>query len=107
MQKKTRKSFEIRTFSSFFHQKPRIFVENAHAYTYKHKKITHSQSYLQVGDRLLSLFGCRFQVFGVMRFEEAKNQLQHHLKNGHCFLLLFRYHNVFGTIVNHRAASGF
>ena len=38
MQKKTRKSFEIRTFSSFFHQKPRIFVENAHAYTYKHKK---------------------------------------------------------------------
>lgn len=107
MQKKHENLSKFALFLHFFIKKPRIFVENAHAYTYKHKKITHLQSYLQVGDRLLSLFGCRFQVFGVMRLEEAQNQLQHHLKNGHCFLLLFRYHNVFGTIVNHRADGGF
>ena len=90
-----------------FSSKIPAFSLKMHIHTYKHKKITHSQSYLQVGDRLFSLLGCRFQVFGVMRLEKAKNQLQHHLKNGHCFLLLFRYHNVFGTIVNHRAYGEF
>ena len=77
MQKKHENLSKFALFLHFFIKNP-AFSLKMHIHTYKHKKITHSQSYLQVGDRLFSLLGCRFQVFGVMRLEKAKNQLQHH-----------------------------
>ena len=38
MQKKHENLSKFALFLHFFIKKPRIFVENAHAYTYKHKK---------------------------------------------------------------------